>query len=544
MHVIYARNTEVRSITSEESQSFVEAHHRQGSASLGEGKNYSIGLYRENALVAVAQFCQPRTSRMANRYSFELLRMAFHSGVRIPGGASKLIAYFIAQHRPADFFTYQDMTGEATAVYELAGMTLVDRGTRKKQYLVAPNRTLQTASRKEALGMAYATRYGPDRILGTKLGEIFRPNGKRKSNRDIFLEELGWHIEETAGDRVYEWVDPNRTYYTYKITASDSEKYYYGVSHVKLKDASMEECSMDGYMGSGGLKFSNWMRIHRDSAKKEIIATYRRRKDAFAAEGSLVGDLYKTDPNCLNSTAGGKDAGLIAEIKIELKRCDSHGLVAHYGESCYSCLAQNRYVLAECPIHGITIHSGESCVQCYMQRSFTTKICEIHGETIFHGDSCRACSVLGSVSVKECDTHGLTKHIGKRCYSCIAEESDVFSKRECEVHGRSTFRGDNCTSCLTLGAFELEECAIHGLVQHQKGKCMSCRAQKSVYLMDCDIHGKVKTQNGTCSKCAAAKRFFKDECAIHGESTHRRSSGECIRCEAAKRKAPAQPEVS
>lgn len=137
---------------------------------------------------------------MKRVYTTELYRMAFEKEMRIVGGASKLLSFYRKTFRPADIFTYQDTTGEGTRVYEHCGFTLV-RQDKKKQYLVAPGKTLETASRKEALGMAYATRYGPDRILGTKLGEVLRADGSRKSNKEIFIEDLGWHIEETTGDR-------------------------------------------------------------------------------------------------------------------------------------------------------------------------------------------------------------------------------------------------------------------------------------------------------------------------------------------------------
>ena len=78
------------------------------------------------------------------------------------------------------------------------------------------------------------------RLAFKKDVRVYREDGSRKSNREIFLEELGWHIEETSGDRVYKWVNPRMTDYTYKITASYSDKYYYGVRSVLIGNATEE----------------------------------------------------------------------------------------------------------------------------------------------------------------------------------------------------------------------------------------------------------------------------------------------------------------
>ena len=207
---IYARNTTVSPLTTKEADDFFLENHRQSYVKKKFGRIDNLGLFYNDTLVAAVQFGAPRTTAKTKRYSKELYRMAFLAESRIVGGASKLIKHFIKIYKPADIFTYQDTSGETTDVYAQAGMTLVSQ-TKNKKYLVAPGSTMNTGSRKEVLGMSYATRYGPDRILGTKLGEVLRSDGKRKTNLKLFIEDLGWHIEETSGDRVYEWVDPNRT---------------------------------------------------------------------------------------------------------------------------------------------------------------------------------------------------------------------------------------------------------------------------------------------------------------------------------------------
>ena len=326
----FARNCECRPISSDEARDFMDQHHRQGST---KDKTVSCGIYSPGGdLLGVISFCSPRTAAKRREYSRELVRLCFKSGVRVVGGASKLFKFYTKTYSPADIFTYQDATGEVTDVYEKSGMKFVSQGKRKS-YLVAPGKTLDTGSRREVLGLAYAVRYGPDRILGTKVGEVFDPQtGKRKSNRDIFLENLGWHIEDTNGDRVYEWINPSMTHYVYKITASDSKKYYYGVSHVKKADATVDDCLADDYWGSGGSlssnKFNNWKKKHKDTLQKEILRRFKRKSEAYNFEKSIIGDLYATDKLCLNSIMGGKDGGVNGwkeSSPLNESICEIHG---------------------------------------------------------------------------------------------------------------------------------------------------------------------------------------------------------------------------
>lgn len=588
---INARGTKVRILDQIVADDFLDQHHRKKSALRSE-VSQDLGLYFQDELVAVAVFTTPRTSGMRRKYTSELLRMAFKKDVRIPGGASKLIAYYIRTFKPADFFTYQDTSGENTRVYEHAGMRLVKDGAKsKKEYLVAPGKTLETASRREALGVPYAVRYGPDRILGTKLGEVIDPEtGKRKTNKRLFLEELGWHIESTSGDSIWEWVDPSRTYYTYKITATDSDKYYYGVSHVKKGGATVQDCLNDGYYGTGGgekserNKFVSWKTRHAASLTKEIISLHSRQMEAYEKEAQLVGDLYKTDPNCLNSVGGGKSNGLTYQrtaTRTTVKVCELHGSAKHNGNTCLKCVAERSHTLKVCPIHGETIHLGKLCRKCFSQgmksevtcelhglavaiggvcrkcvsgKTFTERRCVKHGLATHRGASCVRCQNEANVTEQNCVTHGVVKHIGGTCYKCVSSASKA--KAVCQIHGLAWHNGEHCLKCSLAKAQELKECAIHGLATHRGDHCFECgnRSKKAVCPThglanfrgdkcykcmkkvdtreNCKIHGKVTFRKGKCLKCANSASVTVKACPVHGESKHRKDS--CMRCNAAK----------
>lgn len=298
MKNIYGRNTKATKIPEAVAIEFTKENHRDSVPRDIKGIQ-TFGLYtREKELVAVAIIGNPRTKAKVKKYSSELVRLTFKKNVRVVGGASKLLKYIMKNGELYDLFTYQDTSGDASDVYELAGMRLVSQ-SKTKEYLVKDGKTLETAERNERFSVAYVVRYGPDRILGTNLGQ-----DTGKTNKELFLE-CGYHIESTTGDRVYEWFNPNYKHYIYKITSIDNDGFYY------IGMRSAKDVDNDEYMGSGGMKFVNWKRelIERlgteDVLKKEILSIHKTRAEAFDAERIAISDKYKVDPKCLNAIRGG-----------------------------------------------------------------------------------------------------------------------------------------------------------------------------------------------------------------------------------------------
>jgi hypothetical protein len=551
---IHARLCQISTVDEIIAQDFLKKFHRQGDVVISTSLT-SLGLFYKEELVGVAQFCYPRTKGVKRKYTTELLRLAFKDNVRVAGGASKIIAYYKRYYHPTDIFTYQDVRGEGTSVYEHCGFTLASQA-RRKQYLVAPGKTLETGSNREVLEIAYAVRYGPDRILGTKLGEIFREDTTRKTNVNIFMEDRGWHIEEILGDRLYEWFNPDITFYTYIITASDSDKYYYGVRCIKLANATLEDCQGDSYWGSGGAgvqnKFQNWKRKHKSNLQKEVLQTFSTKVKAYLDERQLIGNLWETDKNCLNSTQGGYGQAPI-QARVTMQKCSIHGEVKHCGNSCYKCAAQKREHVgycfihgkvsfrgasclicqaqrlnsfSTCPVHGLTMFVGTSCRKCSTAKVFTSQVCLIHGKCTFRGSSCINCQNDKKIKIMNCMTHGLTKHLGARCAKCIIAQTD--SIKECRIHGFVPHRGDSCFSCTLTSAVTVKECPIHGPVKYKGAKCTHCQNLEAVSEKICPIHGKTKHQGMTCSRCSAKKQIIVSNCLVHGLTKHRGKT--CFQC--------------
>lgn len=537
---IYARNTIIEPVILETAQAFIQKNHKQGK-STPKTTITSIGIFSKNLkqekeLLGIAQFCSPRTTAKKREYSTELLRLCFKQNYRIIGGASKLIKYYIKNYQPADIFTYQDTTGENSNVYEKCGFKLI-RQEKKKKYFIAPGKTFNTADRtkNEILSFAYAVKLGPDNILKTNLGEIFdNKTGKRLTNEQIFVNKLNWTITETSGDKTYEWFNPNVSFYTYKITATDSKKYYYGVhkTNTPYNKTTIYDCLTDGYFGSGGTIFKNWFKKHKTNIRKEIIEIFEKQKEAYNNEKILIGELYKIDPLCLNNTTGGKYSGHENHKTVfENNLCKKHGLTIFQQKKCCKCVRDNAINNKVCDKHGLTKFQGNSCYKCQNEDTVKEKFCtKCNHLTKHQGKNCLNCKNSKQIIIKNCAIHGKTKHIGDKCYQC---RENGITMKTCKKHGLTKFNNkNNCFKCIAGSRMIIKKCIKHGLTKHSGNDCCKCNAQKVFTIDSCEKHGEVKFRSGKCVKCKQEKRFSEKECYIHGLTKF--SGDSCCKCQAEK----------
>lgn len=84
-------------------------------------------------------------------------------------------------------------------------------------------------------------------------------------------------------------------YYTYRIDFVDAD-YYYGRRQCECDPVD------DKYYGSPVTHKCKWQTTE---FKKTIINTYETLQEQVDAESELIGDKWKTDPKCLNNSAGG-----------------------------------------------------------------------------------------------------------------------------------------------------------------------------------------------------------------------------------------------
>lgn len=83
---VYARNTQVKNITKQTEQEFLDRFHLQGWCP----STKKLGLFHNNQLLAVATFGKPRFDKSCDA---ELLRLCFAGGTSVVGGVSKLMKH-------------------------------------------------------------------------------------------------------------------------------------------------------------------------------------------------------------------------------------------------------------------------------------------------------------------------------------------------------------------------------------------------------------------------------------------------------------------
>lgn len=510
MKRIYARNTKVEEISLTDAAHFIDDNHSQGWSE--PGKNFYALSLNDGGILAVATFSNPRTAEKQRQYSTELHRLCFKKNHCIIGGASKLIQNFIHVKDPDDLFTYQDTSGESTDVYEKCGMTLIGDPHPTKKVLVKNGLSFDTATnnREDWFSMEQMVRLGPDKLVGSDLGERFKPDGKRYSNIELCEQFLGYHVETIPGDRVYAWHNPNRVFYVYEITSTIDNAYYFGRHKDTIRDARNQGNLVpllvkDKYFGSGGEKFKNWVATVDNNGGtliKSIVAIFFTRAEAIDFEKKLIGDKYKTDPNCKNSMPGGVGHSSIA-TRAEYENCPIHGRSKHRSHRCLKCLYGESITTKTCPTHGETKFQGNRCCQCRNENTTTVKECPIHGRTTFQGGSCCQCSVNRVVSTKKCPVHGTTLFRGNTCSKCGFE--GVITKKECPVHGVVAFRGDTCITCTVNTMYHQGVCDIHGETTFQSGTCCKCMNATRFSFKECLIHGVTKFAGQKCCACMAMK---------------------------------------
>ncbi len=510
--VLNARKGRVEKIDSALAGIFVKENHRQGLARPGK-RLRSFGLFINDELLAVAMFCNPRTAGMQKRYTTELFRLAFKKGVRIRGGASKLIKYFL-NTGPWDLFTYQDTSGEGTSVYEHAGMTLISKFSPTKKVLVKNGLTFETAedNHKDWFSMELASKRGPDSLLGVSLGEVHEIVGgekKRISNIQLFVEQLAYHIEEIPGDRIYEWNNPQINFYTYRVTSVKDENYYIGRRAIHMENPSIEDCQKDKYFGSGGKRLQEWLSaVEEHDLNKEILGIHATWEEVLKAEAQAIGDSYATDPLCMNTFPGGFWSGFtIAGGTVSEKDCALHGLSKFYGNTCMKCMSQKNISTKLCSIHGETKHIGEKCSKCISDNFRSIALCIVHGETTHQGKFCSKCIQEKVNHVGVCSVHGETPFKGETCIKC--SRAKAVNVKKCEVHGEAKHQGATCIKCSRAKATTLRTCEVHGESKHQGLSCIKCSRARNTTLKICETHGEAKHQGDTCMKCTMAKRLAK-----------------------------------
>lgn len=97
----------------------------------------------------------------------------------------------------------------------------------------------------------------------------------------------------------------DKMHYLYKITAPDSERYYYGITvHVTRRIATHKHASK-----TKNTPLYSWMRKHTDWSLK-VVAEFESKELCCEAE---VAAIANSDSNCLNLSPGGEGGFVILD---------------------------------------------------------------------------------------------------------------------------------------------------------------------------------------------------------------------------------------
>lgn len=125
---IFARNCEVKEVTSDVAATFLERYHSYGWARC----KYKYGLYFKGELVAVSTFSAPRkmkrvvASQEVSLDSYEWVRYASLPDCRISGGMGKLLQKFVEEVHPQEVMSYADREWSEGGAYKKLGFNLVE----------------------------------------------------------------------------------------------------------------------------------------------------------------------------------------------------------------------------------------------------------------------------------------------------------------------------------------------------------------------------------------------------------------------------------
>lgn len=116
---VYARNCNIKEISTKEAREFLDTHHFQNYAS----SSIKLGLYYKDELVEVMTFGKPRFNK---NYEYELIRLCTSSSYKVIGGSQKLFKYFLNKYNPKSIISYCDISKFTGDVYNALGFTLVE----------------------------------------------------------------------------------------------------------------------------------------------------------------------------------------------------------------------------------------------------------------------------------------------------------------------------------------------------------------------------------------------------------------------------------
>ena len=122
---IYARKCIIKEVSSKESNSFLKENHLQGNTN----SSIRLGLYYNDELVSIMTFgCHRRSLNSKNESdSYELYRFCNKLNIRVIGGASKLLKYFIKNYKPKQITSFASNDISNGDLYKILGFAEIGK---------------------------------------------------------------------------------------------------------------------------------------------------------------------------------------------------------------------------------------------------------------------------------------------------------------------------------------------------------------------------------------------------------------------------------
>lgn len=178
--IIYARNTVVEEINTQEAKEFLEKNHLQGYSKA----KIKIALKHNDKIVSVMTF---DSSRYDSKYQYEMVRYCTLSGYSVTGGARKLFKYFINKYNAESIVSYCNMDKFSGGVYTKLGFSLT--GITKPGYFWSNHKATHVLSR-------YQTR--KEMLIELGLGD-------ETQTEDEIMDMQGYIKIYNSGNLKFEW---------------------------------------------------------------------------------------------------------------------------------------------------------------------------------------------------------------------------------------------------------------------------------------------------------------------------------------------------
>lgn len=177
---LYARSLDVREVSLEDCNEFLNSYHLQGSC---KGQAIRYGLYQDNELIELMTFGKPRYNTNAD---LELLRLCIKPGYAVTGGSRRLIENSLKSLTVSRIVSYCDLSKFTGDVYNLLGF---------KAACLNPEPSLHWSKGHRQITDNLLRQRGYDQIFATNFG-------KGTSNIELMIEH-NWLPVYDCGQQTY-----------------------------------------------------------------------------------------------------------------------------------------------------------------------------------------------------------------------------------------------------------------------------------------------------------------------------------------------------